>query len=104
MIYYTVEQMAEMMQVHVETIRNYIKDGRLGAFKIGKEYRITEKTCLIMLKSTERGLRMTSKTKKYYWLKLKDDFFNSREIKKLRRIAGGDTYTIIYLKNAATKY
>ena len=37
-------------------------------------------------------------TKKYYWLKLKDDFFNSREIKKLRKIAGGDTYTIIYLK------
>lgn len=37
-------------------------------------------------------------SKKYYWLKLKDDFFNSREIKKLRKIAGGDTYTIIYLK------
>lgn len=36
--------------------------------------------------------------KKYYWLKLKDDFFNQKEIKKLRRIAGGDTYTIIYLK------
>jgi predicted phage replisome organizer len=40
---------------------------------------------------------MTS-TKKYYWLKLKNDFFQQREIKKLRRIAGGDTYTIIYLK------
>ena len=37
-------------------------------------------------------------TKKYYWLKLKTDFFFSKEIKKLRRIAGGDTYTIIYLK------
>lgn len=36
--------------------------------------------------------------KKYYWLKLKDHFFTSKEIKKLRRIAGGDTYTIIYLK------
>lgn len=36
--------------------------------------------------------------KKFYWLKLKDDFFNQKEIKKLRRIAGGDTYTIIYLK------
>ena len=36
--------------------------------------------------------------KKYYWLKLKRDFFSSREMKKLRRIAGGDTYTIIYLK------
>lgn len=36
--------------------------------------------------------------KKYYWLKLKDDFFSQPKIKKLRRIAGGDTYTIIYLK------
>ena len=36
--------------------------------------------------------------KKYYWLKLKDDFFTQPKIKKLRRIAGGDTYTIIYLK------
>ena len=36
--------------------------------------------------------------KKYYWLKLKDDFFRDKKIKKLRRIAGGDTYTIIYLK------
>lgn len=36
--------------------------------------------------------------KKYYWLKLKEDFFRQKEIKKLRKIAGGDTYTIIYLK------
>lgn len=36
--------------------------------------------------------------KKYFWLKLKDDFFRQKEIKKLRRVAGGDTYTIIYLK------
>lgn len=37
-------------------------------------------------------------TKKYYWLKLKVDFFQQRELKRLRKIAGGDTYTIIYLK------
>lgn len=36
--------------------------------------------------------------KKYYWLKLKNDFFTSKEIKKLRRTAGGDTFVIIYLK------
>lgn len=36
--------------------------------------------------------------KRYYWLKMKEDFFNQKEIKKLRRIAGGDTYTVIYLK------
>ena len=37
-------------------------------------------------------------SKKYYWLKLKNTFFSQPRIKKLRRIAGGDTYTIIYLK------
>lgn len=36
--------------------------------------------------------------KRYHWLKLKDDFFSSKRIKKLRKLAGGDTYTIIYLK------
>lgn len=36
--------------------------------------------------------------KRYYWLRLHDDFFDSKRIKKLRRIAGGDTYVIIYLK------
>lgn len=36
--------------------------------------------------------------KKYYWLQLKEDFFRQKEIKLLRKIAGGDTYTIIYLK------
>lgn len=36
--------------------------------------------------------------KKYYWLKLKNDFFNKRELKKLRKIAGGEVYTIIYIR------
>ena len=41
---------------------------------------------------------MASERKRYYWLKLSDDFFKQKEIKKLRSIAGGDTFTIIYLK------
>lgn len=36
--------------------------------------------------------------KRYYWLQLKEGFFQQKEIKKLRKIAGGDTYTVIYLK------
>lgn len=36
--------------------------------------------------------------KRYYWIKLKEDFFSSKEMKKLRKVAGGDTYVIIYLK------
>lgn len=36
--------------------------------------------------------------RKYYWIKLSQAFFESKEIKKLRKLAGGDTYVIIYLK------
>lgn len=36
--------------------------------------------------------------KRYYWLRLHDDFFNSKRIKKMRKLPGGDTLTIIYLK------
>ncbi|KAA8442668.1 DnaD domain protein [Weissella paramesenteroides] len=36
--------------------------------------------------------------KKFFWIKLKQDFFNDPYIKLLRRMAGGDTYTIIYLE------
>ena len=36
--------------------------------------------------------------KRYFWLKLHKDFFKRKEIKRLRKIAGGDTYTIIYLE------
>ena len=36
--------------------------------------------------------------RRYFWLKLKEDFFESKRIKKLRKLAGGDTLTIIYLK------
>jgi predicted phage replisome organizer len=38
------------------------------------------------------------KQKRYFWLKLPMNFFDDARIKKLRRIAGGDTYVIIYLK------
>lgn len=39
-----------------------------------------------------------AESKRYFWLKLHKDFFQRKEIKRLRKIAGGDTYTIIYLK------
>ena len=41
---------------------------------------------------------MSKENKRYYWIQLAQDFFKSKEMKLLRKIAGGDTYTIIYLK------
>lgn len=41
---------------------------------------------------------MSGKEKRYFWFKMEDNWFQKKEIKKLRSIAGGDTYVIIYLK------
>jgi predicted phage replisome organizer len=50
--------------------------------------------CLFLLQRRE----IIMSEKKYYWLKLKETYFDSPKIKMLRKIAGGDTFTIIYLK------
>jgi predicted phage replisome organizer len=38
--------------------------------------------------------------KRFKWIKLSKNFFNTRAMKKIRTLAGGDTMTIIYLKLA----
>jgi excisionase family DNA binding protein len=37
---YSVEQVAERLGLHVKTVRNYVREGRLKAVRIGKQYRI----------------------------------------------------------------
>jgi len=37
---YSIEQVAERLDLHVKTVRNYVKEGRLKAVRIGKQYRI----------------------------------------------------------------
>src|SRR5271169_3107532 len=38
---YSVEQVAERLGLHVKTVRNYVREGRLKAVRIGKQYRIS---------------------------------------------------------------
>ncbi|MDQ1646220.1 MAG: hypothetical protein QOJ50_2404 [Cryptosporangiaceae bacterium] len=38
---YSPEQVAAQLGLHVRTVRNYVRDGRLKATRIGKQYRIT---------------------------------------------------------------
>lgn len=38
---FTVEQVAELLNLHVKTVLRYVHDGRLKARRIGKQYRIT---------------------------------------------------------------
>jgi excisionase family DNA binding protein len=37
---YSVEQVAGLLSLHVRTVRNYVREGRLKAVRIGKQYRI----------------------------------------------------------------
>jgi excisionase family DNA binding protein len=39
---YTVDQVAGLLGLHVKTVRNYVRDGRLPAVRIGKQYRISK--------------------------------------------------------------
>jgi len=40
-VFYTTDQVAEILHVHVKTVRELIKAKKLKAVKIGNEYRIT---------------------------------------------------------------
>ncbi len=40
--FYTVEQVAALLQVHWQTVLNYIKSGKLKALKLGKGYRVSK--------------------------------------------------------------
>jgi len=37
----TLEQVAEQLQLHVRTVRRYVREGRLKAQRVGKQYLVT---------------------------------------------------------------
>jgi len=37
---YSIEQVADVLGLHVRTVRNYVREGKLKAVRIGKQYRI----------------------------------------------------------------
>lgn len=39
-----------------------------------------------------------AESKRYYWLKLPEDFFRNRLVRKLKRLPGGDSFVVIYLE------
>jgi excisionase family DNA binding protein len=52
--YYAVDEVAELLGLHVRTIRRFIREGRLKATRVGRQYRIAE-TDLNTLVGSERG-------------------------------------------------
>lgn len=40
--YYTVQEVADLLKLHWQSVLTYIKSGKLEAVKLGKGYRISE--------------------------------------------------------------
>ena len=38
--FYAIDEVAEHLKLHVKTVRQYVRDGRLKATRIGKQYRV----------------------------------------------------------------
>ena len=55
--YYTVEQIARMLQMHPKTVQRYIREGKLRAIKVGKGWRIGGHDLSVFTEgeATERG-------------------------------------------------
>ncbi len=50
---YTTEEVAEILQVNIKTVRNLIADRKIIAIQLGREYRISEDRLMEFLKENE---------------------------------------------------
>ena len=50
----TTEEIAELLQVHVKTVRDWISNGELKAFNLGKAYRVKESDLVEFLETRKQ--------------------------------------------------
>jgi len=53
--FYTVAEVAEILQVHWQSVLNYIKSGKLKAVKLGKGYRISDTALSKFISDNSKG-------------------------------------------------
>ena len=54
--YLTVEEVADLLRVHWQTVLEYIRSGQLEAGKVGKSYRVTPQATLVFLRERTTGI------------------------------------------------
>jgi len=52
---YTLKELEALMQVTRRTLYNWIKDGKLKAFRIGKEWRVTKQALADLTQTGSNG-------------------------------------------------
>ena len=50
---YTVEEVADYLRVSEKTVRNYLRSGKLKAYRIGNRYNITSESVKSFVESTK---------------------------------------------------
>jgi excisionase family DNA binding protein len=94
---YTTEQAAEVLQINIQTLRKYIREGKIKASKLGaKEYRITGEDIKAFLDAT--------KIKKEIKQMLKDRIEKAINKEAMKRGAmGTEQITVIFKLTEAEK-
>lgn len=54
--FYTIEQIAELLGMHHKTIRKFITEGKLGANKVGKQWRISGHDLSVFMEKNNVGI------------------------------------------------
>jgi excisionase family DNA binding protein len=54
--FYTIDQIAELLCMHHKTIRKFINEGKLGASKVGKQWRITGHDLSVFMEKNNVGV------------------------------------------------
>lgn len=56
--FFTIEQVSDLLQLHPQTVRDYVRQGKIKAFKLGKGYRISKKDLDIFIgRLRKRGVK-----------------------------------------------
>ena len=57
MIVLTLKEVADRLRLHPNTLRRYIKEGKLAAMKFGRVWRVEEKDLEEFMRANKRGVR-----------------------------------------------
>lgn len=50
--YYTLAEVARRLRISVKTVRRYVREGRLAAVRLGREYRVSAEALIEFLKNS----------------------------------------------------
>lgn len=61
--FYTIEEIADLLGMHHKTIRKFITEGKLGASKMGKQWRISGHDLSVFMESNNVKMSINNKAK-----------------------------------------